>query len=147
VHTEHLQNVTPGRVLAGWLVAVAVTSLTALALESFGISSDDPAASGTWAGIAAVAVGFFAGGFFAGFRAIQAPILHAVAMGLASLVVWVALNAVLAVLDNHWEWAQTSPGLTVTLLLVQIVAAMIGALLGYNMALRGEPGLSEHEPV
>jgi hypothetical protein len=33
------------------------------------------------------------------------------------------------------------------LLLAQLVAAMVGALLGYNIALRGEPGLAEHEPV
>ena len=147
MHTEHLQNLTFGRVLAGWLVAVAVTSLVALALTSFGIVSDDASAVDMWLGMLPVAVGFFAGGFFAGFRAIQAPILHAVAIGLMTLVVWAALNAALTLLEGHWEWAEASPGVTVTLLLVQIVAAMIGALLGYNMALRGEPGLSEHEPV
>jgi hypothetical protein len=33
------------------------------------------------------------------------------------------------------------------LLLAQFAAAIVGALLGYNIALRGEPGLSEHEPI
>lgn len=147
MHTEHLQNVTFGRVVAGWLVAVAVTSLAALALTAMGIMMDDATAANTWWSVLAVAVGFFAGGFFAGFRAIQAPILHAVAIGLMTLVVWAASNAIMATLESHWEWVQTSPDVTVTLLLAQMVAAMVGALLGYNIALRGRPGLSEHEPV
>lgn len=36
MHTEHLQNVHTARVLAGWLVAIAVTSLIILALIGLG---------------------------------------------------------------------------------------------------------------
>ena len=149
MHTEHLQNVTFARVLAGWLVAAAVTSLVAFALTAMGIMHDDATASNTWGILLAVAVGFFAGGFFSGFRAIQAPILHGVAIGLMTLVVWAILNAIVALLAGHAELASTysSPGGSITLLLVQMAAAMFGALLGYNIALRGKPGLSEHEPV
>src|SRR5687768_10722757 len=93
MHTEHLQNVKPTRVVAAWLVAAAVTSLVALALVSSGVMSEETTASNTWWSIAAVAVGFFAGGLFAGFRAIEAPILHAFGIGLTSLVAWFLLNA------------------------------------------------------
>jgi hypothetical protein len=149
LHTEHLQNVTLGRVVAGWLVAAAVTSLAAFALTAMGIMNDDATASNTWGIVLAVTIGFFAGGFFSGFRAIQAPILHAVAIGLMTLIVWAILNTITALLEGHVELVAiyAMPGGTVTFLLVQMAAAMIGALLGYNMALRGRPGLSEHEPV
>ncbi|HUF49681.1 MAG TPA: hypothetical protein VMN60_02535 [Longimicrobiales bacterium] len=146
MHTEHLQNVTVGRVVAGWLVAVAVTSLVALALISFGLMHEDAAGS-TWWSLVAVALGFLAGGFFAGARAIQAPILHAVGMGLVSLVAWAVLNTLAALFFRDWSWSSLTPQLTIALLLAQLAAAMVGALFGYNMALRGQPGLSEHEPA
>lgn len=147
MHTEHLQNVTAGRVLAGWLVAAAITSLAALALVSMGLLSEDTTAASTWWSVVAVLVGFFAGGFFAGFRAIEAPILHAAGMGLTSLIVWFVLNALAALFFRSWEWPSLTAEMTVALLLAQLVAAVVGALLGYNMALSGEPGLSEHEPI
>ena len=143
MHTEHLTNVSAGRVVAGWLVAAAVTSLIAFALMALGRIGEDANAAGTWWSLLAVLAGFFAGGFFTGFRAIQAPILHAIAIGLTSLVVWAVLNALAAVFFRDWNWSSLTPQLTVALLLGQIVAAMIGALLGYNLALRGEPGLTE----
>jgi uncharacterized protein YneF (UPF0154 family) len=147
MHTEHLQNVTMGRVLAGWLVAAAITSLAALALISMGLLGDEGTAADTLWSVVAVLVGFFAGGFFAGFRAIEAPILHAAAIGLTSLIVWFVLNAVAALVFRMWEWPSLTAEMTVALLLAQLVAAIVGALLGYNIALRGEPGLAEHEPV
>ena len=147
MHTEHLQNVTAGRVLAGWLVAAAITSLAALALISMGLLGDDGTATDTLWSVVAVLIGFFAGGFFAGFRAIEAPILHAAGMGLTSLIVWFVLNALAALFFQAWEWPSLTAELTVALLLAQLIAAMVGALLGYNVALRGEPGLAEHEPV
>ena len=143
MHTEHLTNVSPGRVVAGWLVAAAVTSLIAFALMALGRIGEDANGAGTWWSLLAVLAGFFAGGFFTGFRAIQAPILHAVGIGLMSLVVWAVLNAVAALFFRDWSWSSLTPQLTVALLLAQIVAATIGALLGYNLALRGEPGLTE----
>ena len=147
MHTEHLQNVTTGRVLAGWLVAAAITSLATLALISMGLLGDEGTAADTLWSVVAVLVGFFAGGFFAGFRAIEAPILHAAGIGLTSLIVWFVLNAVAALVFRSWEWPSLTAEMTVALLLAQLIAAMVGALLGYNIALRGEPGLAEHEPV
>lgn len=147
MHTEHLQNVSAARVVAGWLIAVAVTSLVALALVGTGVMSDEADATNTWWSVLAVLAGFFAGGFFTGFRAIQAPILHAAAMGLASLVAWFLLNALAAVFFSDWAWPALTPELAVGLLTAQLIAAVLGALLGYNVALRGRPGLGEHEPA
>lgn len=147
MHTEHLQNVTAGRVVAGWLVGAAITSLAALALISMGLLTEENTAANTWWSVLAVIIGFFAGGFFAGFRAIQAPILHAAGMGLTSLVVWFVLNAFAALFFRSWEWPSLTAEMTVALLLAQLVSAIVGALLGYNVAFSGEPGLSEHEPL
>lgn len=147
MHTEHLQNVSLARVTAGWLVAAAITSLAALALISMGVLTEESTGANTWWSTLAVMIGFFAGGFFAGFRAIQAPILHAAGMGLMSLLVWFVLNALAVLFFRSWEWPSLTAEMTVAFLVAQLVAAMIGALLGYNMALSGEPGLSEHEPT
>lgn len=146
MHTEHLQNVRTTRVLAGWLVAIAVTSLIILGLVGLGLL-EGVAVTGTFWSLIAVLAGFFAGGFFAGFRAIQAPILHGVAIGLTSLVVWAAANLVTILTLPDFGWQSLTPSLTVAILFVQLFAAVIGALLGYNLALRGKPGLSEHEPL
>ncbi|MEO5511737.1 MAG: hypothetical protein ABIV28_07745 [Longimicrobiales bacterium] len=146
MHSEHLQNVTVGRVVGGWLVAIAVTSLVMLVLTALGMSDVE---AGWWSLIAVVA-GFFVGGMFSGMRALQAPVLHGIAIGLTSLVAWVVVNVIaygLASGSFVLGWASMSATMTLALLLAQIVAAVVGALIGYNIALRGKPGLSEHEPV
>jgi hypothetical protein len=148
MHTEHLQNVSAVRVIAGWLVAAAVASFVALALLGTGLMHDETTPANTWWSLFAVGTGFFAGGFFAGFRALQAPILHALGIGVTSLVTWFLLNALSALFfTGRFDWPALSTQFAIGLLLLQLAAAIIGALLGYNMALRGKPGLSEHEPV
>jgi hypothetical protein len=147
MHTEHLQNVRTTRVFTGWLVAIAVTSLLALAFAGTGVLGSGTTYMSTLGSLIAVVVGFWAGGFFAGFRAIEAPILHGVGIGLTSLVVWAVLNIVVAVAFRGIGWTGLTPALAVGLMLAQIAAAVVGALLGYNVALRGKPGLSEHEPL
>lgn len=145
MHTEHLQNVRFGKVLLGWLVAVAITSAVLLALAAFGVLP--LAGEGTWWSVLAAAVGFFGGGFFAGFRALQAPILHGVAIALMSLVAWLAVNVVTFGLADSERWHALTATLTIAIVLVMVIAAVLGALLGYNLAVVGRPGLSEHEPV
>ncbi len=142
MHTEHLQNVSTGRVIAGWLVAIAVSSLVLLALAAVGLSPVD--AETTWASVIAVTIGFFAGGFFTGMRALRAPILHGIAIGLMTLIAWVAVNAVIFGIMDGAQWEALTPMLTTAIMLSQIVSAVIGALMGYNVALAGKPGLSEH---
>lgn len=147
MHTEHLQNVGGGKVVAGWLVAVALASLVALALVGTGVITEETTTMNTLWSVLAVVAGFFGGGFFTGFRALEAPILHAAGIGMMSLIAWFVLNAVTALFFPAWTWPSLTPQLAVGLLFAQFIAAMIGALLGYNIALRGRPGLSEHEPV
>lgn len=146
MHTEHLQNVRAARVGAGWLVAIAVASLLLLAFLGLDLFTSDGLLT-PLGGLAAVAFGFMAGGFFAGFRAIEAPILHGLAIGVTSLVAWAFLNVIASVAFETFEWSALTPGLAVSILVVQMATAVLGALLGYNMALRGRPGLSEHEPL
>jgi len=147
MHTEHMQNVSAGRVLAGWLVAIAVTSLVTFAFMALGLLSDDPATSDTLWSTLAVLIGFLAGGYWSGFRATQAPLLHAAGIGLTSLVAWFVLNVLAQLFLPSFEWPSMTPELAIGLLLAQFLAAGVGALLGYNIATRGRPGLGEHEPV
>jgi hypothetical protein len=91
MHSEHLTNLHWGWVVGGWLVAVAVTSGVYLALVGTGFFPEGAAAV---FGIAvAMAAGFFAGGLFVGYRWIEAPILHGVAMTFVSVVVLLQLAA------------------------------------------------------
>jgi len=145
MHTEHLQNVGFGRVLVGWVVAVAATSFVLLVLAAFDalpLTGDE-----AWWSVLAAAVGFLAGGFYAGFRAMQAPILHGVAIALMSLLAWLLLNLIIFGLAGRESWHGLTPTLTLFIMLVMIAAAVVGALLGYNLAVVGKPSLSEHEPL
>jgi hypothetical protein len=146
MHTEHLQNVTFGRVLGGWLIAIAVTSLVVLTFIASGVSADAPTAGSSIASLVAVIAGFFAAGFFVGFRARRAPILHGVAMGLVSIVAWVIANILSELFAGTADWAGLGAAIAVGLVLAQMVAATMGALIGYNLALRGKPGLQEDMP-
>jgi hypothetical protein len=134
MHTEHLQNVRPVTVAAAWLIAVAVTSLIMLALIGLGfVHADSP---GTRVAMAALALGFIAGGAFAGMRSAQAPILHGVAMGMFSLIASFVLGLLSQSLLSGSTW-DMSRDLTITALIVQIVSSIVGARLGYRFALRG----------
>ncbi|HUH12397.1 MAG TPA: hypothetical protein VMK65_04780 [Longimicrobiales bacterium] len=140
MHTEHLQNVRGGLIMGAWLIAAAVTSLLFLALASTGLLDTEDAESAmaaSWT-LATVGVGFFVGGFFAGFRALHAPILHGIGIGIASLVAWLGLN-LLAILFDGAGWEGLPPLLTATLLLEQMLFAVLGAWTGYRMALRDQP--------
>lgn len=142
MHTEHLRNVGLIRTLVGWLVAVAVASLLLLALLGFGLVSSDPTTGGG-AAVIAILVGFMAGGFVAGFRALRAPILHGIAIGMTSLVAASAFAAINGVMSPDTRWTEFRASAVVLLVFAQFMAAVIGALLGYNVAIRGRPGLGE----
>ena len=135
MHTEHLQNIRPSILVAAWLIAVAVTSLILLALV--GLNLVDADAANTRVAIGAMAVGFFVGGAFAGLRGAQAPILYGVSMGMLSLITAFVLNLVFVTLIDNFEWQGVSPDLSVTMVLVQIISAVLGARLGYRQAVRG----------
>ncbi|MFW5947950.1 MAG: hypothetical protein ACOCUW_05610, partial [Gemmatimonadota bacterium] len=86
MHTEHLQNVHPVRVLGGWLVSVAATSGVVFGFIMLRLMAGD-AGDAAWA-VLAVGLGFLVGGIFTGYRTLEAPILHGIALGLTSLVAW-----------------------------------------------------------
>lgn len=134
MHTEHLQNVRPITVVASWLIAIAVTSLIMLAL--IGLNLVDAESPSTRAAMVALALGFMAGGAFAGMRTAQAPILHGVSMGMFSLLAWFVLGLLTQSLLSGSSWDLT-PDVTITALIVQIVSGIVGARLGYRFALRG----------
>ena len=146
MHTEHLQNVKLSRVLSGWLVACAVSALSIFAITAMGWFDPDTGAGALWSGTA-VLIGFWAGGYATGFRAMQAPVLHGVAIGLCTLLIWFALNLIATLFFPSAGWEALTPALAVGILLVQIAAAVVGALMGYNMALKGRPTLEEHAPM
>ena len=128
MHTEHLQNVRPSWVAFGWFVSVAVVSLILVALNAAGLLAEGSPATGPWT-LASLVIGFALGGFFTGARVGTAPILHGVAIGLFSIVVWLVANLVGEALDAT-TWDDISPALYAGGLLAQIVAAAVGARIG-----------------
>lgn len=142
MQTEHLQNVHLGWVVAGWLIAAAGTSAVLIVLAGLGLLG--PEGLGAFWSIVAVALGFWVGGLFTGFRSIDAPILHGISIGIFSLVAWFVVNLVVVFLfRSPLEWQSLPPALTATLLLLQMVAAVAGAWTGHRIALRGGPDLTE----
>ncbi len=141
MRTEHLSNVHVGWVTAGWLIAAAVTSLVVLGLAALGAVAPDGSMAAGWA-ILAVVVGFYVGGMFTGFRSIDAPILHGIAIGIFSLVAWAVINAVASGLSQS-PWVVLSPAGVAGALLLQMVAAVGGAWTGHVVAEHGGPDMTE----
>lgn len=134
MHTEHLQNVHPVRIMAGWLVAMAVTSIVVFGQIMLGLMAGEGPGDTAWA-VLAVAAGFLVGGWFTGMRTVEAPILHGIALGLTTLLVWALVNVV-AIPFGMEEWTGLTPSSTVAILLVQIVAAIAGCWTGTAAARR-----------
>jgi len=135
MYTEHLQNVRPGYVVAGWLVAVAVASFALFILVALGLADPESIGGGPWVSLAMIA-GFVAGGAFVGFRTGEAPILHGIAIGLMSIFAWVIINSVVTLFFTDQEWVSLSGVMTATAILVQIIGAVLGARWGYRLAIR-----------
>lgn len=130
MHTEHLQNVRPAGVLFGWFVSVAVVSLIALLLGALGMVDTDSTTGGGWWGVLAIAVGFAVGGWFIGQRLGVAPILHGIAMGIVSILVWFLANLLAGETVADSAWVTGSEAYYAGLLLLQMVAAALGASVG-----------------
>lgn len=136
MHTEHLSNVSFTSILIGWVIAVAVTSLLVFLFTAAGWMATDDAGN-VWA-VIAVAIGFFAGGYLTGTRDIEAPILHGVGIGLMTLVAWFVLNALATFFVDATSYTGLGATATAGLLLLQMLAAVLGAWLADRRALRGE---------
>ncbi|HYH80387.1 MAG TPA: hypothetical protein VEX86_11340 [Longimicrobium sp.] len=124
MHTEHLQNVRPGIAIFGWFVSVCILSLAVFGLIAMGLLSRDGVGGTGW-GLMATALGFFAGGWFVGMRTGTAPILHAIVMGLFSLVLWMMVNLLPGQMLHAESW-NVGAAYGAGLVLLQIVAAAIG---------------------
>ncbi|HEX8244447.1 MAG TPA: hypothetical protein VF541_13155 [Longimicrobium sp.] len=133
MHTEQLRNVRPGTVLLGWFIGAAVVSLAVIAMIAVGLLPRDGSGGGTGWGLLAIAVGYLAGGWWAGWRAGAAPILHAVAMGLVSLLLYFLVNLVPGALLDAQSWS-VGPAYVAGLLLLQIAAAAVGGRIGSSEA-------------
>jgi hypothetical protein len=142
MHTEHLQNVRWGRVAAGWLVAIAATSVIVFGFVLVGLMGESAPRDTVWA-ITAVAAGFLVGGWFTGSGSLEAPILHGVAMGLMSLVVWVGLNLIMVIAFRGATWEALTAGATASVILTQIVAAIAGCWIAGRGAEERAARLSE----
>ena len=134
MHTEHLQNVHPLRILGGWLVSVAVTSVAVFGLIVVGLMDGAGGRGDTLGAVLAVGVGFLVGGLFTGFRTVEAPILHGISLGLTSLVAWAALNLIAVAGFGTGEWSGLNTSAALAVLLTQIVAAVLGCWIGTSQA-------------
>ena len=114
----------------GWFLSVALTSFILLTMTAAGLVAwDDAPTEGLWMSIALVA-GFFVVGFFVGTRVVAAPVLHAIGMGLLSLIVWLALNLLFCEPLGATTWGSVEPVRLVGLLILQIAAAAVGTRMG-----------------
>lgn len=135
MHSEHLRNVRPGTVLLGWFASMANTALVVFAMLALGLLRRDGTGGTGW-GLLATAAGFFAGGWFAGWRAGAAPILHAVAIGLLSLLLWVLVNLIPGEVLGAESW-DVGAAYVGGLVLLQIAAAAFGGRFGSREARGG----------
>jgi hypothetical protein len=129
MHTEHLQNLKPSWVLFGWFVSVAVVSLIALVLAAVGLADPDGSSMVLW-GVVVIGVGFFVGGVVTGARVGAAPILHGVSMGIVSLLVWFFANLAFGEALDAETWGEGSAAFYAGSLILQMVAAALGARFG-----------------
>ena len=131
MHTEHLNNVRLGYVVAGWAIAICATSLFVFILIATNIQSS-MSSDGRYIA-AAVALGFGVGGAFVGFMTSLAPILHGIMIGLTSLVVWALFNVITSFVAPDFVWTELTAQWTIAVVLVQIMAAVLGARFGYRL--------------
>ena len=136
MYSEHLNNVHPGRVVGGWLFAVAVASAVSVVMISVGVMEPDSATEGISVSLA-VAVGFFAGGLFVGIRWMDAPILHGAGMTFVSVLVWFLGNVMMPGRLDGSDLGLDAPAPVLGLLLIQFVAAAVGGRMGRRWMLRG----------
>lgn len=134
MRSEQLTNLHPGWVLGGWLTAAAVTAAAYLALVGAGLLPREPDA--VLAVALALALGFFVGGLLVGLRWMDAPILHAVAITLLSVVVWFAGSLLL----RGDPPVDGSTATVLGLILLQLLAAMAGGWTGRRISL-GKAGV------
>jgi hypothetical protein len=127
MHTETVSNVRPSWVAFGWFIGAAVTSLLILALIAVGVLVPDTTqGEGVWLALTFL-VGYMVAGYFVGARTLAAPVLHGIAIGLFSLVVWLLVNLVPGEATGWTAWRALPMAQAVALIGLQTVAAIVGA--------------------
>lgn len=129
MHSERLQNLRPSWIAFGWFIAAAATAAVLFVLIASGVMGPAEDAPAEWIAIAS-ALGFGIGGYSAGARVGNAPILHGVAIGLFSLLAWVGVNLLFGEPTGATTWRNMSVGFTAGLLFLQMTCAAVGAWLG-----------------
>src|SRR5690606_14828161 len=119
----------PGWIAFGWFIAVSLTALVLLALAAARLVEADTPVEGVWVSLSNV-FGFALAGFLVGTRVNAAPTLHGIGIGLFSLVAWAGLNLFLGEPTGLTAWDTLDAGVVVALLLLQMVAAIVGARMG-----------------
>lgn len=132
--TDLFRDIRPTWIAFGWFIAAAITSLILLAFISLEIIPEQIAGEDVWSAFAFL-VGFFAGGFIVGARVGAAPVIHGIAIGLFSLVVWFAVNLFLGEPTGQAAWRALPLSTTTVLIVLQTVAAAIGARTGVRWAM------------
>lgn len=126
---ESARSLRPSWIIFAWMVAAALTSLILVVLDVIGVVSMASSAQGLWVSIA-VTLGFLLGGLFLGTRVVAAPILHGLAMGAVTVVVFFAVNLFLGEPSGATGWEALRSVSTATLLFLQTAAAIVGARAG-----------------
>jgi hypothetical protein len=129
---ERLADLKPTWIAFGWFIALAVTGLIMLTLIAADVLVPETPAEDLWMA-AAITAGFIAGGAIAGYRAAASPLLHGLLIGLFSVVVWFLANLLLGEPTGETAWGGLALGAGAGLLLLQIVAAMVGARMGVRL--------------
>ena len=137
MHSEHIRNLHPGWVVGGWLVAVGVAGAVFMGLVGVGLARPD-AGGADLVVLAAVAVGFFAGGFFVGLRWSDAPILHGAAITFLSVFVWFAGELAFPGSLGEPSASLRRTTLVLGVILLQLAASVGGGWVGRRLVLRGE---------
>jgi putative membrane protein (TIGR04086 family) len=134
--TESISDLRPTWIAFGWFIAAAVAALLILAFIAVGVMSPDSTrGEEMWIGLALL-IGFVVGGFFVGVRTGAAPLLHGVAIGLFSLVVWLLANLIPGEATGWTTWRALPTFQAVALIALQTVAAVVGTRMGLRWLAR-----------
>ena len=138
MHSEHLKNVHPGWVVGGWALAILGT----VAVVTIGGVLVGSAQNGMLLTSIGVVIGFSAAGLMIGMRWADAPILHAGAITLLSVVVSFGGSILLPTQLGGGGLGYERPGELAGLILLQFLSAAVGARFGRKLVRSGEePGV------
>ena len=134
--TDSPRSLHPTWIAFGWFIAAALTSLFVLGLIALGIIGENASDESLWFGFALFAA-FLVAGYFVGMRVARAPVIYGISMGAFSIIAWFALNLFLGEPTGETSWRSLDLRTTITLLLLQAIAAVIGVWLGVRSLTRG----------